>query len=195
MTKSTFCWLMRSKCDSKKSVRSKIEKRRFFANNYNITQKLQSFAKESVFFDFRSRTFFWSHFDLINHQKKIFYYCSSSRWNDFYINNLNDTFNSYMCNLFSKTFYNARFFNDLIQIIWFSSSSRLLDSSFWSSSRLAFSNDRFWNLSYRWKISLHVNKCLRNWYSSDDRMIDFDQVLVHHLLIFIKFTIFKFDFH
>jgi hypothetical protein len=26
-------------------------------------------------------------------------------------------------------------------------------------------------------------------------MIDFDQVLVHHLLIFIKFTIFKFDFH
>jgi hypothetical protein len=49
-------------------------------------------------------------------------------------------------------------------------------------------------LSYRWKISLHVNKCLRNWYSSDDRMIDFDQILVYHLLIFIKFTIFKFDF-
>jgi hypothetical protein len=26
-------------------------------------------------------------------------------------------------------------------------------------------------------------------------MTDFDQVLVHHLLIFIKFTILKFDFH
>jgi hypothetical protein len=26
-------------------------------------------------------------------------------------------------------------------------------------------------------------------------MTDFDQVFVHHFLIFIKFTIFKFDFH
>jgi hypothetical protein len=94
-----------------------------------------------------------------------------------------------------KIFYNARFFNDLIQMIWFSSSSRFLDSSFWSSSRLAFSDDRFWNLSYRWKIFLHVSRCLRNWHSSDDRMTDFDQVLVHHLLIFIKFTILKSDFH
>ncbi len=78
---------------------------------------------------------------------------------------------------FLKILYNARFFNDLIQIVWFSSSSRFLDSSFWSSSRLAFSDDRFWNLSYRWKIFLHVSRCLRNWHSSDDRMIDFDQVL------------------
>jgi hypothetical protein len=91
--------------------------------------------------------------------------------------------------------YSARFFNGLIQIVWFSSRSRSLDSSFWPSSRLAFSGDRFWNLSYRWKISLHVNRCLRNWHSSDDRMTDFDQVFVHHVLIFIKFKILKSDFH
>jgi hypothetical protein len=115
--------------------------------------------------------------------------------NDLYIDDLNDKFSFYICNSSSKTLYSARFFNDLIQTVWFSSSSRLFDSSFWSSSRLAFSDDRFWNLSYRWKIFLHVNKCLRNWHSSDDRMTDFDQVFVHHFLIFIKFTIFKSDFH
>jgi hypothetical protein len=76
------------------------------------------------------RTFFWPHFDLTNHQEVIFCYCSSSCWNDLYIKDLNDKFSSYMCNLFSKTFYSARFFNDLIQIVWFSLSSLFLDSSF-----------------------------------------------------------------
>jgi hypothetical protein len=121
--------------------------------------------------------FFWPHFDLVNHQKVIFCYCSSSRWNDFYIDDLDDEFSSYMCSSLLKTLYSARFFNDLIQIVWFSSSSRSFDSLFWSSSRLAFLGDRFWNLSYRWKIFLHVSRCLRNWHSSDDRMTDFDQVL------------------
>jgi hypothetical protein len=38
-------------------------------------------CKRLVVFPFwRSRTFFWPHFDLINHQKVIFCYCSSSRW-------------------------------------------------------------------------------------------------------------------
>jgi hypothetical protein len=33
------------------------------------------------------------------------------------IDDLDDKFSSYMCNLFSKTLYSARFFNDLIQIV------------------------------------------------------------------------------
>jgi hypothetical protein len=44
--------------------------------------------------------------------------------NDFYIDDLVDKFNSYMCSSFSKILYSARFFNDLIQIVWFSSRSR-----------------------------------------------------------------------
>jgi hypothetical protein len=50
--------------------------------------------------------------------------------NDFYIDDLDDKFSSYMCSSLSKTSYSARFFNGLIQIVWFSSSSRPLDPPF-----------------------------------------------------------------
>ncbi len=140
------------------------------------------------------RTFFWPHFNLTNYQKVIFCYCSLSRWNDLYIDDLDDKFNSYMCTLLSKIFYSARFFNDLIQIVWISSSSRSLDSSFWSSSRLVFLDDRFWNLSYKWKIFLRV-KCLRNWAQMMIVELILIKFSIHHFSIFIKFTTFKSDFH
>jgi hypothetical protein len=66
-------------------------------------------------------------------------------------------------------------------MIWFKSSDfhQVHDLQVWfsSSSSVKLSGAAFWNLPYRWKIFLHVSRCLRNWHSSDDRMTDFDQVL------------------
>jgi hypothetical protein len=77
---------------------------KFFSSVWQISKAviLLSFAKACAFFDFRPRTFFGPHFDPVNHQKVIFCYCLSPRWNDLYIDNLDDKFSSYMCNLLSQ---------------------------------------------------------------------------------------------
>jgi hypothetical protein len=69
---------------------------------------------------------FWSH----QSSKSDFLLLFIVTLNDFYIDDLNDKFSSYMCSSFSKISYSARFFNDVIQIVWFLSSSRSFDSSF-----------------------------------------------------------------
>jgi hypothetical protein len=91
--------------------------------------QVQCLAKDLSFS--RPRTFLWPHFDPINHQKAIFCYCSSSRWNNLNKDDLDDEFSSYICNFLSKTLYSACLFNDLIQIVWF-----LLSLSFSSSSNI-----------------------------------------------------------
>jgi hypothetical protein len=139
-------------------------------------------------------TAFWPH----QSSKSDFCYCSPPRRNDLYIDDLDDEFSSYMCNLFLKISYSARFFNDLIQIVWFSSSSRFSSLIF-----IKFISQIFRCSFLQFRIQMKnflacqqmLAKLALKWWSYDWFWSSLRSFSIHHLLIFIKFTTFKSDFH